>query len=224
MISLVDKIPIVTLPRAEIIKINCNYKLYRDIALFWTQDDNKAIISMLDGDVTIYNNNANTEELREFINVISPSSVFSDSKTMSQLFGDDFHLVCVMTSKHVFKCDIPSQTANSSEIYKLLNVKGLELPPYEYFAVDFCHKLNRASLNYFVLKDICAAVGISDGHNVLVNGVASHKKGMGSTALLGLLAQYSCPAVAVCEKEIAAFYLKNNFKHCYNAGYWRKSS
>lgn len=224
MISLVNKIPNLTLPRAEIVKINCNYNLYRDIALFWLQDTTRAVISLLDGNMIIFNHDADIAELREFVNVISPRSVFSDEKTLIRLFGASFHSVSVMHSDNNFNCDITSNVLSSNEIYKLLNVNGLDLPDYEYFAVDFCHRLNHNGLKYFALKDLCAAIGIYDGNTVLVNGIASHKKGMGSVALCGLLSQFKMPALAVCEKDVMPFYLKNNFSHAYNAGYWRKFS
>lgn len=223
MISLVKQIPKLALPRAEIIKINCIYKSYSDIALFWIQNENQAVISMLDGNMTIYNANSDIEELREFINIISPLSVFSDADTMKQLFGDCFHKVCVVKSEHTFACSKQSHTLNSSEIYKLLDVKGLELPPYEHFAVDFCHRLNHGHLKYFAIGDLCAAIGICDGQTVLVNGIASHKKGMGTLALHGLLSQYNHTALAVCENKVLPFYLKNKFYHSYDAGYWRKT-
>lgn len=223
MISLTNKLPRLVSTKAEIVKINCNYLNYHDVAMFWVQDENKAVISMLDGNMVIYNNGADFEELREFVAVISPTSVFSDSHTLTQLFGDDFHQVYVMQSNATFTCDATCDRLNSNEIYNLLDVKGLQLPAYEYFAVDFCHRLNHGSLKYFAIKDLCAAVGISDGHTVLVNGISSHKKSMGSVALCGLLSQFNIPALAVCEKDVMPFYLKNNFSPVYNAGYWRKN-
>lgn len=223
MISLVTDIPKISLPRAEIIKINGNYNCYSDVAMFWLQNNDRAVISMLDGNMVIYNNGADTEELREFINVISPLSVFSDAQTLNAVFGENFHSVYVMQSDAVFECDIQSDTVSSDEIYKLLDVKGLELPPYEHFAVDFCRRLNHGFIKYFAIKGACAAIGILDSQAVLVNGIASHKKGMGSQALCGLLSKCGGTAVAVCEKSIMPFYLKNNFNLSYTAGYWRKS-
>ena len=223
MISLVNEIPKLSLPLAEVVKINCAYNSYRDVALFWTQDQSCAVISVLDGNMVIYNNGANIDELREFIGVISPASVFSDAKTLNALLGDNFHEVCVVKSDKTFTCGEVSDSVNSSEIYNLLNVSGLSLPTYEFFAVDFCHRLNHGELKYFAKKDLCAAIGISDGQTVLVNGIASHKKGMGTVALQGLLSQYETPAIAVCEKEVMPFYFKNNFELVYNAGYWRKN-
>lgn len=224
MIKLVNEIPKISLPLAEVIKINCTYNSYCDIALFWVQDESRAIISMLDGNMVIYNNGADIDELREFISVISPASVFSDADTLNSVFGDVFHRVCVMKGEHPFECDVPSDELGSSEIYKLLDADGLELPPYEHFAVDFCHRLNRGELKYFALKEKCAAIGICDGKSVLVNGIASHQKGMGSLALGGLLSQFNLPCIAVCEEAVMPFYLKNNFSYSYDAGYWRKNS
>lgn len=221
MISLCKEIPKIQKLNVETIKINCTHNSYKDIALFWTQDNGRAVISMLDGNMVIYNNNANLEELREFINVISPQSVFSDEKTLEALFGQDFYRVSVMLSNCKFESDLQSDVANSDEIYKLLDVKGLELPSYEHFAVDFCHRLNHGHLKYFALKNICVAVCISDGQAVLLNGIASHRKGMGSVALCGVLSQYSVPKFAVCDKAVEDFYLKNNFSRSYYAGYWR---
>lgn len=223
MILLVDNIPKINLPFAEVIKINCTYNAYKDIALFWVQDSDKAVISMLDGNMVIYNKNSDIDELKKFIDVISPQSVFSDAKTLTKLFGKNFHQVQVMKREVGFDCDIKSDQLSSSEIYNLLNTDGLQLPPYEHFAVDFCHRLNHRQLKYFAKKDSCVAVGISDGQAVLVNGIASYKKGMGSIALCGLLSQYNIPSVVVCETAVAPFYLKNNFSLCYEAGYWRKN-
>ena len=224
MISLVKQIPKLSLPYAEVVKINCNYNLYPDVSLFWVQDSDSAVISMLDGNMVIYNNAANIDELREFIGVISPVSIFSDSETLTCLFGQDFHKVCVVKSEHKFKSDVKSHTVSSQEIYNLLSVKGLELPSYEYFAVDFCHRLNHDGLKYFALNGLCAAVGIYDESTTLVNGIASHQKGMGTTALYGLLSQFDTVSLAVCEENVMPFYLKNNFSLAYYAGYWRKNS
>ena len=75
---------------------------------------------------------------------------------------------------------------------------------------------------------MCAAIGVFDGQTVLVNGITSHKKGMGTVALGGLLSQYDATAIAVCEKEVEPFYLKNDFKPEHNllddfSIIWRKN-
>ena len=221
MISLINEISKIQKCSAEAVKINCTYDLYSDIALFWTQDTNRSVICMLDGNMTIYNNGADFDELRQFIKVVSPLSVFSDVDTMSRLFGQDIHRVCVMKSEHSFYSDFLSDKLDSREIYKLLDIDGLNLPPYEHFAVDFCYRLNHGQLKYFALKDKCAAITICDGQALLLNGIASHKKGMGTVALNGVLSQNDLPCLAVCEAQVKPFYKKNNFRHIYYAAYWR---
>lgn len=224
MILLKDKIKKIKGATAEAVKINCIYEAYSDIALFWEQDDQKAIISMLDGNMVIFNRNADCDELKQFINVVSPLSVFSDVDTLTKLFGKNFHKVCVMQCNKNFVSNQISDKISSDEIYKLLDVNGLNLPQFEHFAVDFCHRLNCGQLKYFCLKDECAAVTISDGQAVLLNGIASHKKGRGTVALKGVLSQRKPPYIAVCEEAVKPFYLKNNFKHIYDVGYWRKDA
>ena len=53
MISLTNEISKLNSPLAEVVKINCTYNSYKDVAMFWTQNENNAIISMLDGNMTI---------------------------------------------------------------------------------------------------------------------------------------------------------------------------
>jgi hypothetical protein len=83
MITLTNTIPKVELS-AESIKINCLFDSYNndDNVLFWVQDDGKAVISMTDGNMIIYNKSADLEELKAFVDVLSPACVFSDIETL----------------------------------------------------------------------------------------------------------------------------------------------
>ncbi len=224
MILLTKELTPILLPLAEAVKINCLFASYSDIALFWQQNDGDAVISMLDGNMTIYNKSADIDELIEFIKVISPSSVFSDADTLTALFGDGFHRVCVMQSHAEYECLINSDILTSGQAYKLLDVEGLSLPDYEHFAVDFCHRLNHGHLKYFGIKNKCIAVAIFDEHSLLINGIASHEKGFGRVALGGVLSLLKGhKPIAVCEEDLKPFYIKNHFFHSYDAGYWRKN-
>ena len=57
MISLVSRLPEISLLRAEWVKIKCLFDVYKndDKVLFWCQDNNKAIISMTDRNMIILN-------------------------------------------------------------------------------------------------------------------------------------------------------------------------
>ena len=127
------------------------------------------------------------------------------------------------------KADIKGETEgdclSSREIYDLLNVEGLSLPEYPYFAVDYCHRLNHGFADYFALKNKCCAVTFNCGDEAIMNGIASHQKGMGSIALKGVLQKnYGRDFLVCCRDSVLEFYKKNGFVHQYYGGYWVKEN
>ena len=121
--------------------------------------------------------------------------------------------------------DIPCDTVNSREMYDILNVDGLELPDYPFFAVDYCHRMNHSLADCFAIKSICAAITFHSDKHCILNGIASHEKGMGSVALKGIMYKNRGRYMfCVCRKDIERFYIKNGFTPLYKAGYWRKNT
>lgn len=226
MISLVEKLPVISSLTAEYVKIYSLYDSYKNDknVLFWVQNNNDAVISLADGNMTILNINADIMELGEFISVISPASIFSDYKTLLSLGLSPIEKACVMAKK-AEKQNIPKMDELSSkEIYKLLNVEGLLLPAYPFFAVDFCRRLNRGKAKYFAINNICCAVSFNTGSMAIINGVASHQKGFGSIAIKGIEdINEGRDLIACCKEDIEEFYIKNGFKELYFAGYWVKN-
>lgn len=225
MITLVNKIPEINTLSAEMVKINCLFDSYKNDShvMFWVQNDNKAIISMTDGNMIIYNLSADMEELKEFVAVLSPVCIFSDTDTLNALGCRPKENINIMYRK----CDITDQTVgdvlSSKELYDLLDVDGLSLPEYPYFAVDYCKRLNNGFANYFALKEKCAVITFNSGNKAIINGIASHKKGYGSIALKAIIAKNHGKDLLVCCRDcVKEFYLKNGFNRLYNAGYWVK--
>lgn len=226
MISLTDSVPRPTLPNAELIKLNCTLDCYgdTDTALFWRQDNDRAVIGMTDGNMVIYNKNADTDELSEFVSAIGPCCVFSDIDTLCRLSLTPKESVSVMHRA----ADIDGQTdgdcLNSREIYDLLDVNGLSLPEYPYFAVDYCRRLNRGAADYFAISGKCAAISFCTGEFAIMNGIASHKKGYGGIALKAILQKnHGRDFVVCCRQSVKGFYEKNGFCELYKAGYWVKN-
>lgn len=221
MISLIKNLPeINNNSSAELIKIKCLFDAYSDIALFWSQSGNDTLISMLDGNMVIYAKNPDLEELESFINVIGPKSVFTDFKTAKDL------KLKVLETAAVLKrtCDLPPQdlpdNLKSDEIYGILNVDGLSLPPFDTFAVDFCHRKNIGKLKVFAKGKTFAAISIHSGNVCLINGISSKQKGQGSIALNGILSRNFGKTALVCAKEnVKNFYIKNGFEEIYTAAY-----
>lgn len=223
MIILVEKLPEISALNAELVKIKCLYDSYPndEKVMFWIQDNNRALISMTDGNMVIYNNNADLEELKDFVNMLSPVCVFSDYETLLKLDRKPKEKINVMHRKADIIFEKESDSLSSKEIYDLLNTEGLVLPEYPYFAVDYCHRLNKGMLDYFAIKDKCAAVTFKTKGYAIMNGIASREKGFGSLALKGALNKnFGREFLVCCREKIKGFYEKEGFDTLYYAGYW----
>ena len=223
MIKLNPTLPFLDFPKAECIRINCINDLYKDDALFWIQDEDKIFISMLDGNMTIFNKGGDIEELREFVKIISPSSIFSDSDTLKELSLGDFKEAYVYSIEASENSSLKSDPYNSLAVYEIFKKAGLSLPSYDYFAVDFCLRLNKNRATCFYIENTAAAFSVKSGDYALINGIGSLKKGKGTPCLKGILSlNMGKTVLAVCEEKIKPFYEKNGFKFEYKSGYWVK--
>ena len=226
MISLVKELPEINSLSAEWIKIKCLFDSYKndDKVLFWCQDKDKAVISMTDGNMIILNMGGNTEELKEFCDMLSPACVFSDYDTLISIGRKPGERINIMYRKADIKSEKESDFLKSDEIYRLLDTEGLSLPEYEYFAVDYCRRLNLGFADYFAIKDKCAAVSFKTGNLSIMNGIASREKGYGSIALRGILSKnYGNEFLVCCSDKVKTFYEKNGFEPLYFGGYWVKN-
>lgn len=221
MVSLIKNLPeICDNSSAELIKIKCLFEAYSDIALFWSQDGTDTLISMLDGNMVIYAKNPDLEELESFISLISPKTVFTDLDTAKALRLSIFETAIVLKRNCDIEFILPPENLKSDQIYDILNVDGLSLPPFDTFAVDLCHRKNIGKLKVFAKDKTFAAISIHSGDTCLINGIASRKKGQGSVALGGILSQNYGKTALVCAKEnIKNFYIKNGFCEIYKAAY-----
>ena len=226
MIQLVNELPEFNSDTAEAIKIKCLFDCYKndDRVLFWVQDQNKAILSMTDGNMIIYNMCGDTEELKEFADVLSPACVFSDYDTLKAIERIPDERINIMYRE----CDISgfpeSDTLSSKEIYDLLDVDGLSLPEYPFFAVDYCRRLNMGFAHYFALKEKCAVITFCSGNAAIINGIAAKEKGYGSVALDAIIRKNHGKKLYVCCRDkVKGFYEKNGFKPLYFGGYWVKN-
>ncbi|MBO5019102.1 MAG: hypothetical protein J6D52_00410, partial [Clostridia bacterium] len=108
-------------------------------------------------------------------------------------------------------------------IYDLLDVDGLSLPEYPYFAVDYCRRLNLGFADYFALKDKCAAITFNTGDYAIINGIAAKQKGYGGVALRSIISKNNGRKLFVCCRDkVKGFYEKNGFLPLYYGGYWVK--
>lgn len=222
MISLVNELPELDLINAEWVKIKCLYESYKndDKVLFWTQDGDKAVIAETDGNMIILNNSADTRELCEFVCMLSPACVFSDYDTLCAIGRKPEERINIVYRKADIREESEGDTLSSRQIYDLLDVDGLSLPEYPDFVVDYCHRLNHGFADYFALEGKCAAVTFNCGDKAIMNGIASHEKGMGSVALRAVLSKnYGRDFLVCCRDSVLDFYKKNGFELLYYGGY-----
>jgi len=225
MIILINSLPQIEATTAELVKIKCLFACYEndDKVLFWAQDDDKAVVSMTDGNMIIHNNGADIDELREFVEVLGPVCVYSDYETLCAINKKPKERINVMSITAQF-CECASgDELNSKVLYNLLDVDGLSLPDYPDFAVDYCRRYNMGYADYFGISGKCAAITFNCGEKAIINGIASHKKGYGSVALKGILNKNEKREVFVCCRDkVKGFYEHNGYKFLYYAGYWVK--
>lgn len=223
MISLCKQLPPITCDNAEFIKIKCLYETYNndDKVLFWTQDEDKAVISMVDGNMIIHNNGADIEELSNFVDVIAPVCIYSDWQTLKAIGKLPDERINVMCRKADIEGNTKSDRLSSKDLYELLDVEGLSLPSYPYFAVDYCRRLNYGYADYFALKEKCAAIVFKTENAAIINGIASKEKGFGGVALKAILQKVKGKTLFVCCRDsVKGFYEKYGFNMCYHGGYW----
>ena len=222
MIALTDFLPEASELNAEYVRIKCLFDCYKDDkdVLFWEQNGGKAYISLASGDMTVFCENGDLTEIKEFISVISPRSIFGSLEALKKLGFSDIHSVFVMSRKADILGETIGDSLKSREIYDILNVKEFSLPEYPYFAVDFCRRINHGTADYFAIKDKCAAISFHTGNYALLNGIASREKGLGTAALRAILQKnYGRELIVCCEENLIGFYEKNGFKKLYKAGY-----
>lgn len=227
MIRLVNEIPDFLKLNSEWVKIKCLYEAYRDDdkVLFWIQDNNKAVISMTDGNMIIFYNGGDVEEIRTFVDVMNPACVFSDYDTLLSINRKPKEKINVMYRKADVESKVLSDNLKSDEIYSLLDTKGLSLPEYPYFAVDYCRRLNMGKADCFAIKNKCAAVSFNCGNMAIMNGISAKEKGYGTVALKGILYKNKGRDFLVCCRDsVKGFYDKNDFSFLYFAGYWVKNN
>lgn len=223
MIKLVNALPEVSKPTAEYIRIKCLFDCYKDDhdVYFWQQTGVETYICLSDGNMTVSYGGGNTAELAEFIKMLNPKTVFTDSVTFEKLEIQPTETVEVMA-----RCADTSPLSDmgyrlsSKDIYEVFSAAGLDVPDYPHFAVDFCRRLNRGGASLWGIKNKCAAVSFNTGSYALVCGLASLEKGCGGQALKAIICKNSGRQMLLCCKPpLVGFYEKYGFKRLYTAGY-----
>ena len=223
MIRLVNALPEVSKPTAEYIRIKCLFDCYKEDpdVYFWQQTGEETYISLSDGNMTLSYGGGNTAELTEFIKMLNPKTVFTESSTFEKLGIQPDETVKVMARcADTLPLSDTGDRLSSKDIYEVFSAAGLDVPDYPNFAVDFCRRLNRGGASLWGIKNKCAAVSFNTGNYALLCGLASLEKGKGGQALKAIICKNSGRQMLLCCKPpLVGFYEKYGFKRLYTAGY-----
>ncbi len=229
MIRLTKQLPDGVFCDVAAAKIYCNfaaYANYENIALFWVQQqDTKstAVMCLIDGNFTLSTNGADIDELRDFIKVISPDTVFTDCVTAQKL-GLNIKTecaVCVSEYPHTSGAAIENTNLGITALYGIM--KDFFPIDKQSFTADISHRIRHNSCIY-VTGNYSAAVMLLSARFAVVTGICvdakKQLKGLGSATLHRLLNSARDRTVyACCDEDTLDFYLKNGFKRLENSAY-----
>ncbi len=220
MIKSVDILPDFAAKSPQEVRFRVLYKAYGNSALFFKDTNSDTLFALSDGDLTVLYGGGDLKEIASFISFLSPNSVFCDEK-FAELSGYKTQNVLCFENKSEKGLPDISKT-DSKAVYNILEKGGLSLPPYEYFAPDFCLKINKGLAVCAYNENAAAVIQKCDDAGILT-GIASLKKGEGGKILAEAIKLSGCKKIfAVCETALVPFYLKNHFLPAGKAGYWRK--
>ncbi len=229
MIKYVDILPELTADKISLAKILSQYKAFGNTNIspdFWVQEKDgviTAVISLYGNELTLYCNNGDLEEIWDFIKVIHPKRVFTESENLIT--------PCNAMAKQVFlkklplAKSLPLANVSLKELYDklLLGSDGdVALPCFEDFLLDISHRLRHQGA-VAIVKDYGAALSFLYEGGGIISGISVDKsyrsKGLGSKLLREICEVTGGNIFACTDEKNKEFYIKNGFSYIGNALY-----
>ena len=188
----------------------------------WLQTENgrtTAVISRFGGRVNLTYIGGDKTEIKDFLNFIGYSEIFTEKGSALALGFDNFSSFTVLKKETAKKKGLP-EIPGLKGLYNALS-EGKDgdifLPEFELFAADVSHRLRHGG-GAAILEDFGAALCFCSESFGIINGIAVKKelrgKGLGGK-LLNDICGYLDGDVFVCAKtDTAEFYIKNGFVPC----------
>lgn len=222
MITLLEKEELPVFSGLSFMQTACLKAAFEDSPLspdIWVQrvaDRVCAVISRLCGRLYVSAENADFEELKEFIFVIGFSEIFTEKETALSLGltpNEEFSVLKRQYEKTEAFCPIPPLT----ELYNSLKTGedgDIFLPPFEDFATDVSHRLRHGG-GVALLEEYGAALGFCSSLGGIVNGISVKKEirghGFGKKLLDRLCSAIGGEIYVATSDNTAKFYIKNGF-------------
>lgn len=205
-----------------LVKIRCAYKAYKNykkVAQFYSGLDANgkvyAIIAKVGGYITLYETGQNTQELKDFLEFIKCSGIFTSYETAKRLnLKIDEKCLSFKISPPYQKSLESSENGTQRKLMECLN-SGLCIEDTDGFIADVTFRTLHSCADY-VIKDGGGALVFYSQNEGLLNGIATPKNvrrnGLGSCLLKMLLSKVGEKEVyACCSEHNKEFYIKNGF-------------
>ncbi len=228
MISLLKNDALGYLPKISFMQTACLKEAFDGSALspdIWVQGVSgrtSAVISRMGGRLNITADGADLDELKEFINVIGFSEIFTEKQTALDLGFRNFEDFTVF-KKVSNGTDTKTAEISLSALYNALK-EGADgdifLPPFEVFAPDVSHRLRHGGATAAV-ENFGGALAFTSEFGGIISGIAVKKeargKGKGKKLLNDICQSIGGDIFACTRGKTAEFYIKNGFEPCGSA-------
>lgn len=193
----------------------------------WLQlesDNPRAVISRMDGNMTIFCDKAN-EELTEFIQAVGYSTILADKQIFPQYWSGEVVLQLVRKPEMKFCDDIEIDfNPTIREIYSILmecRGLGFEVPDFDSFYPDMSHRVRHNLLRIIAVRVdgkavACCMTSAETDRCAIISGVACLPKYRGrgyAGRLIAKMIESLCnrDISVFCRKELVGFYERLGF-------------
>lgn len=222
MITLLEKEPLPLFKGIAFMQTACLKKAFEGSSLapdIWVQRVSgrwTSVISRWGGRLYVSADNADFDELKEFISVIGFSEIFCDKNTALSLgFSPDKEFSVLY--KRCEKTEEPGDIPSLSGLYEALKMGedgDISLPPFEDFAADVSHRLRHGG-GAAIVEDYGGALGFCSDTGGIINGISVKKEirgqGFGKKMLNRLCSAIGGDIYVATSDNTAKFYIKNGF-------------
>ncbi|MBR3593201.1 MAG: hypothetical protein IKL44_00860 [Clostridia bacterium] len=190
------------------------YGTGRPFCTAWRQDE--TLICRVDGNMTIYGDDFDAEEIRKFISAVGAKTL-SCSVSAAEKLGYPYKKYTVMRSSRGMAAPADFSPA-SDEVYRLLSEGtdgDIALPERDAFMADLSHRVRHGTAMAAVFKSAVCVVPFMTDYGALICGVATEKTARGSgfagMCVSATVQKLARPTFVICSEGTIPFYKKFGF-------------